>query len=296
MICGLRPRLFSVLSALTLMAPAAHAQDDQEEPSPTPASAAPVPAEVHAVDPQNTHPELSDDYKTPEPSHAPFPESRRRPSHFLSFGLGKVGDIGKYNHYDKLYGRTNKTGFFHAGYFLYTAAVLDLGLSGRFGYYSAKGHPLTSLNGQSTPVNGDLGDVQTDSRQSIELTLVPVDILFNLAFSPFPVSRRLVIQGWIGPEFTFVQETLKPNIPSSSTVPANSSLVSKGWDQGIVTGVMLSISINGLEARSDYALKSIGIDRTYIGPYYEIVKTTNDHMGNYDRKEYGLSFIFQGLR
>ncbi|MBC7660388.1 MAG: hypothetical protein H7249_11870 [Chitinophagaceae bacterium] len=221
---------------------------------------------------------------------------RRRPSSLLSFSLAKVQNLGENDHYQRLYGTPNKMGFIQTGYYVYSNQV-DIGFSAKFGYYNASGHPLTSLSGLSVPVKGDLPDsVQVDKKQSITMTLIPVQALFEAAYSPFPVSRRITFRGWIGPEFTFVQETLKPNLPTTTTAPAGTSLVSKGWNQGIVTGGMVSISITGVESRSDYALKSIGVDRTYISPFVEYMKTTNDKMGNLDRKIYGISITFEGLR
>lgn len=221
---------------------------------------------------------------------------RRRPSSIFAFGLGQVQEMGEYNHYERLYGAKGKMGILQTGYYVYTYGV-DIGFSAKFGYYHDNGHPLTSLSNLDVPVKGNLPDTAViDPKQNIELTLIPVQALLELAYSPFPVSRRIVFRGWAGPEFLFVQEALKPNLPDNQTAPDGTSLVSKGWNQGMVTGAMVSISINGIESRSDYALKAIGVDRLYISPFVEIVKTTNDKMGNYDRKVYGINLSFEGLR
>jgi hypothetical protein len=221
---------------------------------------------------------------------------RRRPSTLFALGYGQVQQIGENNYYDRLYGSESRITTIQAGYYVYTYGI-DIGFSGRFGFYNDSGHPLTSLSNLETPIKGDLPDsALVDPKQNLELTLIPVQALLELAYSPFPVSRRIVLRGWVGPEYLFVQEALKPNLPSGQSAPAGTSLVSKGWNMGIVTGAMLSFSLSGIESRSDYALKAIGVDRIYISPYVEIVKTTQDKMGNYDRNVYGINISFEGLR
>ena len=226
-----------------------------------------------------------------EPSY-----QRRKPSTIFAFGVSQLTELGKYDLYERLYGSKGKMLFFQSGYYLYTYGV-DLGISTKVGYYNDKGHPLQSLSDLTVPIEGNLpATAAVDQKQNIELTLIPVQARLELAYSPFPVSRRITLRGWIGPEFTFVQEALRPNLPSTADIPAGTSLVSKGWNQGLVTGAMISVSLNGIEARSDFALRSIGIDRTHLGLFYEVMKTTQDKMGNYDRKEYGINFTFEGLR
>ena len=233
-------------------------------------------------------------------STIPETRSRRKPSTLFGVGIGRPNLIGKYNHYQKIYGKFEKMLSLQMGSYLYTYGI-DFGLSAKFGYFNAGGSPLRSLTANDvtleTPLKRDIPEnFQTDPNQKVELTLIPVQTLLEVAYSPFPISRRIVLRAYAGPEFLYVQETLKPNIPSTETVPAGTQLVSKGWNRSLVTGAMISISINGIEARSDYALKSIGVDRTYISPYIELVTTTNDKMGNYDRKIYGISLQFEGLR
>ncbi len=311
------PKLFlaPLLCALLSTSVSVYAQDEQvptdevqDEPDTTlgTVGSSPVANAEPAQDKdlRNLPPPIKDDEeKIPEPeapSSIPETRARRAPSTLFGVGLARNSAIGEFNHYDRIYGKPENIGYFQLGYFLYTYGI-DLGLSARFGYLNSKGAPLRSLtaDGQTleTPLEGDIpSNYQTDSRQRVELTLIPVQTLLEVAYSPFPVSRRIVLRGYIGPEFLYVQEVLKPNIPSTQSVPAGTQLVSKGWNRGLVTGAMVSICISGIEARSDYALKSIGVDRTYISPFMEIVKTTNAKYGNYDRNSYGISLQFEGLR
>ncbi len=261
------------------------------------AATAPPASEERQLDEETRNPSI-----TPAAPHSPSTQTsepsyqRRKPSTILSFGLGQIQDMGKYDLYDRLYGAPAKMVYLQTGYYLYTFGI-DIGVSARFGYYSDRGHPLKTLLGLDTPIRGKLpASAVTNPKQNIELTQIPVQALLELAYSPFPVSRRIVLRAWIGPEFLFVQEVLKPNLPANVPVPEGTSLVSKGWNRGLATGAMISISVNGIESRSDYALKSIGIDRTYISPFIEIVKTTSDKMGNSDRKVYGINLSFEGLR
>lgn len=242
-----------------------------------------------------------EDIPEPEqPSTIPDTIPRRKPSTLFGLGIGKPQEIGKYNHYEKIYGKIETIKQMQMGYFFWSNYI-DVGVSAKFGYFNAAGNPLKSLTSGdttlATPLKGDIPDnFQTDPRQKVDLTLIPIQTLLEFAYSPFPVSRRIVFRGYIGPEFLYVQETLKPNIASTDEIPQGTQLVSKGWNQGLVTGAMVSICINGIEARSDYALKSIGVDRIYISPFMEVVKTTNDKFGNYDRNVYGISLQLEGLR
>lgn len=223
------------------------------------------------------------------------PEIRRKPGAFLGFSLAAVSDLGENNQYNVLYGDEKRELGFFAGYYL-ASYIVDLGLGLKLGYYNATGHPVTGLDRSQLPISGNLPEnTEVDSSQEMELTLLPVQLLGNVAFSPFG-SRRLVVRAWFGPEWLYVQESVKPDLPSSVGVGATSGFVNKGWNQGTVMGAMLSISITGLEARSDYAMRSIGIDRTYISPFFEVIKTTNDKLGNFDRKDYGIAFNFESLR
>jgi hypothetical protein len=233
---------------------------------------------------------------SPGPVTSSSANMRRKPSTIFAFGFGQIQDLSEYNLYERLYGAKTNMYFLQSGYYFYSNEV-DVGFSAKFGYYHDRGHPLTSIQGLEIPVKGNLPDsAVTDPKQSIDLTLIPLQALLELAYSPFPVSRRIVFRGWLGPEFLFVQEALRPNLPDNTTPPEGSSLVSKGWNRGLVTGAMISVSISGIESRSDYALGSMGIDRIYISPFLEIVKTTSDKMGNYDRKIYGINITFEGLR
>lgn len=307
--------LATLLSILVSGQPMAVAQDEQDEAAadnevqdeadPTLETPQDVPGPVASSDepvPQ-TATVAPEDEPIPEPeSPTTIPEtrSRRKPSTLFALGIGKPQEIGEYNHYEKIYGKIETIKQVQMGYFFYSYFI-DVGVSAKFGYFNASGHPLKSLSSGTdrleTPLKRDIPDnFATDPNQKVELTLIPVQTLLELAYSPFPVSRRIVLRGYIGPEFLYVQETLKPNIPSTASVPTGTQLVSKGWNRGLVTGAMISISLNGIEARSDFALKSIGVDRTYISPFYEIVKTTNDKFGNYDRKIYGISLQLEGLR
>lgn len=312
MINGSHSILLPLFAALLAWQPLAQAQEEeselaqenevQDESDPTLESPTPLTSPMAtAAEPTPLAVEEEEPIPEPEqPSTIPETRSRRAPSTIFGVGVGRPDTIGEYNHYEKIYGKFERMMSLQMGYYLYTYGI-DIGVSAKFGYFSASGHPLRSLTANDvtleTPLKRDIPDnFTTDPKQKVDLTLIPVQTLLELAYSPFPVSRRIVLRAYVGPEFLYVQETLKPNIPSTETVPAGTQLVSKGWNRGLVTGAMISISLNGIEARSDFALKSIGVDRTYISPFMEMVTTTNDKMGNYDRKIYGISLQFEGLR
>jgi hypothetical protein len=59
---------------------------------------------------------------------------------------------------------------------------------------------------------------------------------------------------------------------------------------------MASFGLTGLDARSDNSLRSLGVDRYYLSVFAENITTTSDKFGNFDRKNYGIAFSFEGLR
>jgi len=232
--------------------------------------------------------------KGDEEASAGFLDGRRRPGATFGFAVARPASIGKYNHYDYLYGKKRTHPTFYAGYYL-GSYFFDLGLVGRMGYYHAKGHPLKSREGLTLPLKGDLTDQQKDYDQTLGLTLIPVQGTVELALSPFK-TRWVVLRGWVGYEQLYVTETIEPNLPSSTSSTSKATYTSSGSNTGLVTGAMLSISLTGLAPRSDYSLGSLGVDRLYLSLYGDIAKTTHDKMGNFDRKTYGIAFSFEGLR
>ncbi|MCX6131238.1 MAG: hypothetical protein NTX25_19535 [Proteobacteria bacterium] len=223
-----------------------------------------------------------------------FLSGRRRPGASFGLGLAQVASLGKYNHYDYLYGKKNRMLSMYAGYYL-GSFLFDLGLITRIGYYSANGHPLESRGTIGKTFERDLTNEVVDRNQKLELTLIPVQPVVELALSPFK-TRWLILRGWFGMEFLYVQESLQPNLPNSQAESNTKTYANTGWNSGLTMGGMVSFSLNGLEPRSDYSLRSIGIDRFFISPFIEIVKTTQAKFGNFDRKNYGIAFSFEGLR
>lgn len=219
-------------------------------------------------------------------------EGRRRPGATFGFGVFRPDNIGKYNHYNYLYGKERISPYFYGGYYLFSYLV-DFGLVGRVGYYHAEGHPLASR--PDLPLNKDLSEELKDNNQKLGLTLIPTQIAAEVALSPFK-TRWVVFRGWMGMEYLYVQETIEPDLPSSATTSSASTYTSSGWNQGLVTGVMASFSLTGLDARSDNSLRSLGIDRYYLSVFAENITTTRDKFGNFDRKNYGIAFSFEGLR
>lgn len=290
----------------------AEPEENSAAPAASPAAPEPSPTvpEPSPVVPENSESEPSPDVPATDTTKADDKESRpalkdtddsprRAPGAYFGLGLGKVTDLGKYNHYKIFYGSEKNMMLLHSGYYFFTK-VVDFGASLKLGYYQATGHPLASLaslGGLQPPIKEDLpANTVTDPNQKLELTLIPAQLLLNLAYSPFYQSRRLVLRGWFGVEFLRVEETLSADIPPDVSNSGVSKFTQSGWNQGVVTGGMLSISLSGLEPRSDYALRSMGIDRVYLSPFFEIVTTTDDKMGNYDRKTYGILIDFEGLR
>ncbi len=225
---------------------------------------------------------------------AGFLNGRRRPGATFGLAIARPVSIGKYNHYDYLYGKKRAHPTFYAGYYL-GSFFFDFGLVARVGYYHAEGQPLKSREGLTLPLKADLTDQQKDYDQTLGLTLIPVQGTVEVALSPFK-TRWVVLRGWVGYEQLYVTETIEPNLPSSTSSTSKATYTSSGSNSGLVTGVMLSISLTGLDPRSDYSLRSLGVDRLYLSLYRDVTKTTQDKMGNFDRETYGIAFSFEGLR
>jgi hypothetical protein len=219
-------------------------------------------------------------------------EGRRRPGATFGFGAVRPDNIGKYNHYEYLYGKERISPYFYGGYYL-LSYLFDIGLVGRVGYYHAEGHPLAER--PTLPFEQNLENELKDSNQKLGLTLIPTQISAEVALAPFK-TRWVVFRGWMGMEYLYVQETIEPDLPSTATTSSASTYTSSGWNQGLVTGVMASFGLTGLDARSDNSLRSLGVDRYYLSVFAENITTTSDKFGNFDRKNYGIAFSFEGLR
>ncbi len=268
-------------------------QDLPAAPPPaSPERAAPVVSQT--VDEPPPPPRASaTDEKGKESSGFSLTEGRRRPGATFGFGATRPDNIGKYNHYEYLYGKERWSPYFYGGYYLFSY-LLDIGLVGRVGYYHAEGHPL-AVRPADLPLKRNLENEAKDRNQKLGLTLIPTQVSAEVALAPFK-TRWVVFRGWMGMEYLYVQETIEPDLPSNATSSSSSTYTNSGWNQGLVTGVMASFSLTGLDTRSDNSLRALGVDRYYLSLFAENVITTNDKFGNFDRKNYGIAFSFEGLR
>lgn len=268
----------------------------QDLPPPPPPVVAPRPAPVvsQAVEepPPPPPPAPAADEKGRESSGFSLTEGRRRPGATFGFGAVRPLNIGKYNHYEYLYGKERISPYFYGGYYLFSY-LLDIGLVGRVGYYHAEGHPLAQR--PTLPLDRNLENEPKDRNQKLGLTLIPTQISAEVALAPFK-TRWVVFRGWMGMEYLYVQETIEPDLPSDATSDSSSTYTSSGWNRGLVTGVMASFSLTGLDSRSDNSLRALGVDRYYLSVFGENITTTSDKFGNFDRKTYGIAFSFEGLR
>lgn len=236
-------------------------------------------------------PEVASSYKSSEDHQ----NERRKPGAYLGFGLSKPTKIGVSDHFEKFYGAAPNFISVEAGYYL-LSYYFDFGIISKISYAKAEGNPLKASQNITIPLKSDLpSGLDFDRSQRLELTMIPVDLRAEIGFSPFS-SRRIVLRGWFGLDKTYIEETLKPKLPGSVSEANQANFLGKGWNSGLVKGAALSIALNGLEPRSDYALRSLGIDRTFVSPFVEIVNTQNERMGNFDRKSYGIGFSFESLK
>lgn len=222
-------------------------------------------------------------------------DQRRKPGGIFGLGVYRPEHIGKYQNFETLYGNTRYQPEFYAGYYL-LSYFADIGLMFRGAYYTASGHPISSRKNLEIPNTKSLDNVSLDKNQELKLVLIPLQLVGELAISPLPV-RWLVLRGFWGYEWLYVQESIEPRIGSAKSVDREStSYAVAGYNEGMVLGATLSLSLTGIEPRSDYALQALGLDRMYINLSQSNVSTVKDKMGNFDRKGLSISFSFEALR
>jgi hypothetical protein len=202
-----------------------------------------------------------------------------------------------------------------------------LGLSTRFGYYTADGNAAQLPGGLQTASSANLSK---DVNGPTTLTLIPVQLLFTMEITPFP-KKWLVLDGWFGWERLYFQETRNQKQSSTAstssgsttsgssggsstartsaigpdlthladfTISPDKTLTNTGWRNASVVGGAANILLNALDEESTASLRAIGIGGVYLSPYLEWIKTINQPASStlsFGRTVIGLAFTFESL-
>ena len=204
--------------------------------------------------------------------------------------------------YDTLYGDEKNYFMVNADWFAWDWYA-TLGLSLRFGYYTATGFTADSVDDADDVSEDDL-EVNRDGPTS--LTLLPFQLVGTMEFTPFD-GKWLVIDAWAGYERLYFQEarTVGGASDTASVIMLqdtesddddDGTPVNSGWSSGTTVGVSANILLNALDDRGARSLRSIGLGYIYLSPFMEIVTTVNDNDVPFGRSVVGLGFTFESLR
>ncbi len=237
---------------------------------------------------------VSDD--EPEPKDDPVKEQFLR---FHQFSLGLEFSRPKFSTtdlplYKDYYGKEALMLGFRLDWDVLRNKYLALGLLFRFSHYSDSGYASQSST-----------EYVKDGNAPLDLTLIPLQLGVSLKLTPFS-KKWLVINGWMGMERLFFQETRGSIADDTATASTSSTttdeevdsgvLTNKGWAQHIFTGFSLNILLNPLEEQPVKAASFMGIERVYLSPYFEtsVPSQNKDRSGvKFKRVTYGVAFIFE---
>lgn len=224
---------------------------------------------------------------------------KNRDYHF-GFGVAKFSAIGnEYNHYEKLFSSPSLyPTFWVERSVLALPYGIDLSAGLRFGYYSDTGKSARPLGANSIGENGlerDLSDDEIDNTQESNLRMIPIDFVLNASISPFS-GRWIALNFWAGIGYNFIENSTKADLPDDVDQGNVTPFVNSGWNQETVSGFSFSIDVTKLDSISAYSLRVYGIESLFITPFVQMVTTTDDKLGTYDRDMYGLMFTFETWR
>ncbi len=219
-------------------------------------------------------------------------------SYKIRVGLAKPTFNDGLKGYDTLYGKTNYYPMFGSDWTPFDGYV-GVGLSFRFGYYSAKGYASKLKEGTSA---GSISDIQSldesnlekDTTSSTELGVYPLQGLIHFSFTPFWDRKWAVLSGWAGMERFYYQEELLSKDASAATT---SRVVAKGKREAMIFGAELALAMNWLDESTVHALKNpLGIGFVYAAPFFQTIKAQAAKGPSFGRTEFGVSFNFESIR
>ncbi len=166
------------------------------------------------------------------------------------------------------------------------------------GYYRDTGHSAirsTDLVLGGGGLNRDITEAEVDHSQKSVLTIVPLQGVISLGFSPF-AARWVVANLWGGFGLTYIENTTKADLGDDADQADVKPYLNSGWNREQVIGASLSFDISALSPRDAYSLRVYGIESIYLTPYFQTVATRKNKVGIYDRSMMGLMFTFETRR
>ena len=218
----------------------------------------------------------------------------------FGLGLAHIAAIGnEYNHYEKLFGSPSIYPEIWGEYSpLHLGWGFEVSLGIHLGIYRDTGKSVRrtdDLEISSGGLGRDIRDDEIDPSQKSVLTLIPVQGVVSLGYTPFN-SRFIVANVWSGIGFTYVENTTKAALSTDIDQSDVKPYINSGWNREKVTGASISFDLSGISAWDTYSLKVHGIEAIYITPYYQTVTTIKNKVGKYDRRMMGLMFTFETRR
>ena len=162
-----------------------------------------------------------------------------------------------------------------------------------------------SVSGLAGKQNTD-GTVSPDENSKTNLLFIPIQGAFKVELTPFR-KKWLVLDGWVGYEYGWWQETTANSASISAWRMATdttttkstdtSKLTSKGVKSSTTFGLAANILLNALDQRSVRSMVStMGISHVYLSPYFESVRTINKTGLTFGRNVYGIGFTFETIK
>ena len=202
--------------------------------------------------------------------------SRTDREYHFGIGAAKITSIGNgYDHYQKLFGNPSIYPEFWADYSFWAGWGFDVGVGLRLGAYKDSGHSATRFGGIVVGEDGleqDLPDGAVDTSQTSQLSLLPIQGVVTLGYSPF-ASRWVVANVWTGVGLTYVENTTKANVGDNVDSGDIETYINSGWNNESVFGASISFDLTSLDAWDAYSMSVHGVDGIFITPFFQTVKT-----------------------
>ena len=208
--------------------------------------------------------------------------AKRVGAYKIRFGASSPTFSGKLNYYDDLYGNPAPSVAIKVDHY-FLGETIPFGIGLHAGYSQDTGK--AALTDQ--PSGGSFSDGELDGEQELVLVLIPIQL--NLV-AQWPLFEKFItLDFWGGFEYLYVQESRHTSGGSSKS----KTFVNTGYNQASVFGGGVNIRIDGLESRSQWALRDFGIQGVYLMPYVELANSISSKMGDYSRTTLGLVFSFE---
>jgi hypothetical protein len=189
--------------------------------------------------------------------------------------------------YTKAYGETQPYVSFGGDWFPKDWLV-NPGISGNMGIYSARGK---ALKGASGKLSCDSATVDDNSGTS--MFFMPLQLGLKAQISPMR-SKVVVFDIWTSGELVWWQETRDGAAAESQMLGATQVYTNSGSKTGISTGLSAHVLLNPLDERGVHSMSnSMGIGYVYLTLFAENVKSISKSGLSFGRNIVGLGFTFE---